>query len=61
MDSPYASGSIGGAIVLVLGILAKLNHKRLRSNCCGKKVELSVDVEQTSPKQDETKPKIETV
>ena len=26
-----------------------VNHKRLRSNCCGRKMELSIDVEQTTP------------
>lgn len=58
MDSPYASGSIGGAIVLVIGILAKLNHKRLRSSCCGKKVEVSVDLETTSPKPEQNDAKV---
>jgi hypothetical protein len=35
--------SVGGVI---LGII---NHKRLRSNCCGRKMEVSVDVENTTP------------
>nr|WPF46745.1 MAG: hypothetical protein [Lake Baikal virophage 11] len=36
--------SIGG---VVLGVI---NHKRIRSNCCGVKSEVSLDIEQTSPK-----------
>jgi hypothetical protein len=30
-------------------ILAIANHKRVRSNCCGKKLEISLDVENTTP------------
>lgn len=35
--------SIGG---VVIGIV---NHKRIRSSCCGIKTEVSLDIEQTSP------------
>lgn len=35
--------SIGGAI------LAAVNHTRIRSVCCGKKLEVSLDVEKTTP------------
>jgi hypothetical protein len=35
--------SIGG---IVLGIV---NHKRIRSNCCGKKGEASFDIDTTTP------------
>ena len=35
--------SAGG---IMLGIV---NHKRIRSNCCGKKLEASLDVENTTP------------
>jgi len=34
-------------------ILGVINHKRVRSNCCGHKVDVSFDVENTTP------PKIE--
>jgi hypothetical protein len=39
------------AVVVSIGgtILAIINHKRLRSNCLGKKIELSIDVESTTP------------
>ena len=30
-------------------ILAIINHKRVRSNCCGKDLSLSFDVENTTP------------
>jgi len=35
--------SVGGALFTVI------NHKRCRSNCFGKKLELSIDVDQTQP------------
>jgi hypothetical protein len=41
--------SIGGSI---LGII---NHKRVRSTCCGNKLDVSLDVESTTP------PKIQPV
>lgn len=49
MDS-YASGGIGATVVLVIGILYKfVNHKRLRSQCCG--YTASVDIEDVTPKE----------
>lgn len=35
--------SVGGAV------LAVINHKRIRSNCFGKEIVLSIDVENTTP------------
>lgn len=32
-------------------LLAAVNHTRIRSACCGKKIEISLDVEKTSPKK----------
>ena len=55
MDSnQYISGGIGASIVLVL-IIAKqvyntINHKRIRSKCCGQNLEASVDIDETTPK-----------
>ena len=37
------SVSIAG---IVLGVI---NHKKIRSNCCGTKGEISIDIENTSP------------
>jgi len=42
--------SVGGSI------LAIVNHTRIRSVCCGKKLEVSLDVDKTSPGRD-TPPK----
>ena len=53
MDNPYASGGIGAGAVGALGIAYRVylavNHHRVRSNCCGKEMVVSVDVEQTTP------------
>jgi len=52
MDS-YASGGVGAAIVISFGVAYKiyvaLNHKRSRCNLCGKKIEVSVDIDETTP------------
>jgi hypothetical protein len=53
MDN-LASGSIGGVSVLailgfVYGIYKAINHRRIRSTCCGAKMEASLDVEETTP------------
>jgi len=50
----YISGGIGASVIVAL-LIAKqiyntINHKRLRSNCCGTKLEASVDIEDTTPK-----------
>jgi hypothetical protein len=45
--------SIAAIVVSVAGsVLAVVNHKRIRSGCCGKEVVLSVDVESTTPTKD---------
>jgi pantoate kinase len=55
MDN-YASGGIGAGVVVALGIAYRVylavNHHRVRSNCCGKELVVSVDVETTTPPQD---------
>lgn len=55
MDS-YASGGIGAGAVVALGIVYRIylavNHHRIRSNCCGKELVVSVDVEKTTPPPD---------
>jgi len=56
MDNPYASGGIGAGAVVALGVLYRVslavNHHRVRSNCCGKEVVVSVDIEKTTPPPD---------
>lgn len=37
--------SVGGAIITAI------NHTRIRSACCGKNLEVSLDIEKTSPKK----------
>jgi len=41
----------GVALFIAVGgtIVAIVNHKRLRSSCCGKEMVISVDVEATTP------------
>jgi len=55
MDN-YASGGIGAGAVVVLGILYRVylavNHHRVRSNCCGKEIVASIDIEKTTPPPD---------
>jgi hypothetical protein len=34
------------------GIYTAINHRRIRSNCCGRKVEASLDIENTTPPRD---------
>ena len=39
-----------GFITSTLGVIyVAINHKRIRSNCCGKKIEASFDIENTTP------------
>lgn len=57
MDSTTSSALAIGSIVISVGgsILAYINHKRIRSNCCGKEVVASLDVENTTPPESEKK------
>lgn len=51
MDN-YGAGGIGASIVAILGLIySAVNHKRIRSNCCGHLVSASVDIEPTTPPQ----------
>ena len=47
MDSVAAYVSIALSIgAIVLGVI---NHKRIRSSCCGKEASVSLDIENTTP------------
>jgi len=52
MDASQLVGVVGGYIAMALtitgAIYAAVNHKRLRSNCCGAKGEISLDVDTMS-------------
>lgn len=37
------------AVSTVTAIIAGLNHKRIRSKCCGRTMDVSVDISNTSP------------
>ena len=55
MDN-YASGGIGASIIVFAGIFYKLlNHKRIKSQCCGRIWTASVDIEETTPKIEKEK------
>jgi hypothetical protein len=47
MDTGAALGGTGLFISLVGIIYSAINHKHIRSNCCGKKVEFSIDIDST--------------
>ena len=41
---------IAFAVGVLSSVLAAVNHTRIRSACCGKKIEISLDVDKTTPK-----------
>ena len=47
-------GALGLTVSILGSILAVVNHTRIRSGCCGKKLEVTFDVENTTPKEDVT-------
>jgi hypothetical protein len=54
-----ATLAIIGVVVSVGGsILAVINHTRVRSVCCGNRLEVSLDVDKTSPPADKMEIKI---
>ncbi len=55
MDST-TGGTLGifGFLISAVGIVyTAINHKRLRCKCCGKNMDISVDVEPTTPPEEE--------
>ena len=49
-NSALSGGGIVSLAVLFFGVVYKaVNHRRVRSNCCGKEVSASFDVEETTP------------
>jgi len=45
----YYAGLASIGIHVIEKIFQLINHKRIRSNCCGKETIVSVDFEQTTP------------
>jgi lipopolysaccharide export system protein LptA len=41
---------IAFGVGIASSVIAAINHQRLRSSCCGRRVEISLDIEKTSPK-----------
>jgi hypothetical protein len=39
----------GFAISILTAVVTAINHKRIRSNCCGKEIAASLDIESTTP------------
>jgi hypothetical protein len=59
MDFSWESAGIGGTSIMIMGIVYKiytaLNHRRLRSNCCGKILVAEIDIDNTTPKEEKEK------
>lgn len=49
MDSEKILGMIGFGLSIIGIIIAAINHTRIRSNCFGRRLEFSVDIEKTTP------------
>ena len=50
MDSTQALAISGVVFGLAGTIYGAINHRRVISNCCGRKLEVSLDIEPTTPK-----------
>jgi hypothetical protein len=57
MDQTQSIGLAGlvTSLAAISAYLIKLNHKRIRSKCCGKDCTTSLDVEDTTPTNSDTK------
>jgi hypothetical protein len=49
MDTTNILGLAGFGVSMVGVVYTALNHKRVRSKCCGRVIEASLDVEDTTP------------
>jgi hypothetical protein len=47
-DATILSG-LSIALTIALSIITAINHKRIRSNCCGREAVASIDIENTTP------------
>jgi hypothetical protein len=45
----------GLAVSVLTAVIGAINHRRIRSNCCGKEVTASLDIETTTPTNSITK------
>jgi hypothetical protein len=61
-NSALSGGGIGMGILFIIGAIYKaVNHHRVRSKCCGKILEASLDVEETTPPNKELSIKVPPV
>ena len=50
--SALAGGGVGASIILTIGIIYKIvNHKKLVSKCCGRSIDVSLDIGDTTPQE----------
>lgn len=49
MDTGSALGGTGLAISMVGIIYSAINHKHIRSKCCGRELEVSIDIDTIQP------------
>ena len=49
MDTNAIMGYVSFAISVGSLILGIINHRRIRSNCCGREAFVSLDIDKTSP------------
>ena len=49
MDTTNILGLVGFGVSIAGVVYTAVNHKRVRSRCCGKVLEASLDVENTTP------------
>jgi hypothetical protein len=52
MNAESIIGMVGFGISVIGMIVAAINHTRIRSNCFGNKVEVSMDIDKTTPTTD---------
>ena len=50
MDTTQAMAVSGIVLGLAGTVYGAINHRRVVSNCCGRKLEVSLDVDTTTPK-----------
>ena len=49
MDTNTIISGVSLTVAVGSSIIAVVNHKRLRSKCCGRNVDVSIDIENTTP------------
>jgi len=50
MDTTSILSTVAIVVSGLGAFITAINHTRVRSACCGKKIEVSIDVDKTSPK-----------